>query len=296
MELTLLGTGGGPRPSPHRAPTAQSVRVGGRTIVVDAGNGVAQQMARAGLNPADLSDLLITHLHVDHAADLGMLPMAAWITGRTESMRVWGPPPTASSFWSLIDGYADDLVHRTASTGRPDFRSLVTAQDVATAGTVFEDADVRVSAALVNHPPFEVALAYRVDSADGSIAISGDTTPCDAMVDLARDVDGLVHEVVHPTALTQLAQGTNASTIKQHMVDSHTMLDHVGQVAQRAGARLLVLSHLIPHTGVSDEEWTAPVREHFDGDVLVGHDLDVVTLTGGTIDIQRAIRGNEVLS
>ena len=142
MELTLRGTGGGPRPSRHRFPTAQAIKVGERVIAVDAGNGVAQQMARAGLDTSALSDLFITHLHVDHAADLGNLPLTAWIDGRTEPMRVFGPEPTAASFWHLIDGYEDDLVHRTASTGRPDFRSMVTAHDVAEAGVVLADEGV----------------------------------------------------------------------------------------------------------------------------------------------------------
>lgn len=296
MELTLLGTGGGPRPSRHRFPTAQAIKVGECVIAVDAGNGVAQQMARAGLDTSALSDLFITHLHVDHAADLGNLPLTAWIDGRTEPMRVFGPEPTAASFWHLIDGYEDDLVHRTASTGRPDFRSMVTAHDVAEAGVVLADEGVTVTAAVVDHPPFAMPLAFRVDTAEGSVAISGDTAPCRAMSDLARDVDVLVHEVVHPAALEQLSSRTNAPTIVKHMTDSHTMLDQVGVVAAEAGAKLLVLSHLLPHAGVSDEEWLAPVREHFDGDVLVASDLDVVSIVDGAIEIRRSERVMEVLA
>lgn len=288
MDTILLGTGGGPRPTASRFPTSQAVVTGDRCIVVDAGNGVAQQMARAGLDVSELTDLLITHLHVDHAADLGVLPLSAWVAGRTAPIRVMGPPPTKESLDRLVSGYEEDLVHRIASTGRPDFRGLLRSRDIDVEGTIVEDDHVRISSALVNHPPFSHAFAYRVDTLEGSMVISGDTTPCSGLDRLAEGADVLIHEVVHPTALDELSRSTNASTIREHMRNSHTMLDEVGLIAARAGVKTLVLSHLIPHAGIPDDDWLAPVRAVFDGQVIVGRDLDRITVNYGSIILDRA--------
>lgn len=244
---------------------------------------MGQQMVRAGLNPAELTDLLITHLHIDHSADLGALPLTAWIAGRSSGIRVAGPPPVSRNFEDLIRGYSEDLVHRTASTGRPDFRTLVQTRDIAEAGVFYEDDDVRLSAAMVNHPPFTHALAFRIDTEDGSIVVSGDTTPCEGLVELARGATVLVHEVVHPKALDELAAGTNAPKIRQHMTDSHTMIGDVAAIAEEAGVDTLVLSHLIPHQGVSDEQWLAAVGNGFSGTTIVGHDLDRLHISKGIV-------------
>lgn len=294
MELTLLGTGGGPRPSSSRFPSSQAITIGDRCIVIDAGNGVGQQMVRAGLNPDQMSDLLITHLHVDHCADLGVLPITAWVCGRSETMRIVGPPPTAKNLADLIDGYGEDLIHRTASTGRPDFRQLVQVRDIYSAGVFYEDDDVRLSAALVNHPPFTHALAFRIDTAEGSVVISGDTTPCPALIELARGATVLVNEVVHPTALDLLAAGSNASTIRKHMTDSHTMIEQVGVVAQEAGVGTLVLSHLLPHEGLSDEQWLTAMGDTFSGTTIVGKDLDRLLISSGEAQLFREKEGSYV--
>lgn len=273
MKIVLLGTGGGPRPTSTRFPTSQAILVDGKLIVVDCGNGVTKQLVHAGLSPRDLDTLLVTHHHVDHSADLGYLPLASWIEGRTEEINIYGPPPTVGSFEAILAGYSDDIEKRTASTGRPPFRPLVKAHDIGTPGEVIIDGDLQISCAFVDHPPFEIALGFRIDHEGKSVVISGDTAPCESLIDLARDANVLIHEVVHPSAMAQLEEGTNASAIATHMKKNHTMLEDVGDIAQRAGVETLVLSHLVPHNGVSTEEWTQPVAETFNGKIIVGEDL-----------------------
>jgi ribonuclease BN (tRNA processing enzyme) len=63
--LILLGTGGGPTPKRHRAATAQAVTVEGATYVIDCGNGVARQLAMAGVGFDSIRSVAITHHHSD---------------------------------------------------------------------------------------------------------------------------------------------------------------------------------------------------------------------------------------
>ena len=60
-----------------------------------------------------------------------------------------------------------------------------------------QDDNVKVAAALVNHPPVKPAFAYRFDFHDRSIAFSGDTTPVESVAQLAKGADVLVHEAMY---------------------------------------------------------------------------------------------------
>ena len=69
LTVTLLGTGG-PIPDPNRAGPATLVSAGSEQHLVDAGRGVLMRLAAAGSGPAQLSAVLLTHLHSDHITDL----------------------------------------------------------------------------------------------------------------------------------------------------------------------------------------------------------------------------------
>ncbi len=93
-----------------------------------------------------------------------------------------------------------------------------------------EDDRVKVTAALVKHPPVEPSFAYRFDTADRSIVISGDTARrqagqgwCDDLLRLSRGADVLVHEALYPPAIARLARSVgNASRLVEHVLASHT--------------------------------------------------------------------------
>lgn len=249
------------------------IEIDGRLIVVDCGNGVVRQLVAAGLNPRDAFDVLITHHHIDHNADVAYLPMISWVEGRSDPLSIYGPVRTIDSMDALLKGFAEDLENRAKSSGRPAFRPMLRVNDIADPGMLLDKAGVKISCAIVDHLPFDIALGYRIDSAEGSVVVSGDTAPSENLVRLARGADVLVHEVVHPDGVEPAARDTNARTIRAHLNRNHTLLGDVGGIAARAGVKRLVLSHIFPHEGIREEEWIAPVREHFDGEVILGVDL-----------------------
>jgi len=91
--LILLGTGGGPRPRKENSAAAQVVVCNGAAYVVDCGDGVARQLAFAGVPLAALRHIFITHQHSDHNADYGNLIWLAWASGLSTRVDTWGPPP-----------------------------------------------------------------------------------------------------------------------------------------------------------------------------------------------------------
>lgn len=271
--LVLLGTAGGPTPKLHRSAPAQAVCVGDRTYVVDAGNGVARQMRRAGIPFPTLRTVHITHHHSDHVADLGTLLWLAWGADLDTPVDIFGPPPLTSMLTAFFEFSRNDIETRVVDEGRSDLRDLVTPHEVTGPAVVFEDDRVRITAAPVEHPPM-LAYAYRVDTDDRSYVISGDTRPCAGLVSLATGADVLVHEVIHLPSLDFTLGQTTGSRLREHLVDSHTSVDHVGKIAEDAGVGTLVLSHLVPSDApISAEEWTTAARQGFSGRVILGEDL-----------------------
>ncbi len=140
---------------------------------------------------------------------------------------------------------------------------------------VWTDDDVTVTATLVDHHPTAPAFAFRFDTPDGSITLSGDTAVSENLIDLARDTDYLVHEVIDPEFVDRVAATLppeTAGPTREHLLAAHTTIEQVGRdVAERAGARNLVLSHLVP--GTNPRSRWAQARRGYSGRLIVGEDL-----------------------
>ena len=274
--LILLGTSGGPTPKANRAGCAQVIVVNDHAYVVDCGNGVARQMILAKLKLATIRNVFLTHHHSDHNADYGNLLLLAWATDLNQRVDAYGPPPLKDMTRLFLELNDYDIRIRMLDEGRPPLQALIFPHEFSAGGLVMQDENVKVSAALVDHPPVEPAFAYRFDCPDRSIVVSGDTRPSENLIDLARGADILVHEVMHlPSIDALLATEPNAKTLRQHLVASHTTTEQVGRVATEAGVKTLVLSHLVPggYPFLTDEFWYDAVRPHFSGNLIVGRDL-----------------------
>lgn len=275
--LVLLGTAGGPRPRVTRSAPAQAIVVGDTVYVVDCGNGVARQLVLANLPLRAVRHIFITHHHSDHNADYGNLILLAWAAGLRTPLDSWGPPPLARMTDLFFEMNATDIRTRIADERRVPLRPLVRAHEVDGGGQVMQDGNVRVTAALVHHPPIVPAFAYRFDAADRSIVISGDTTPSDTLVALARHADVLVHEALFDAAAVDrlVASVPNASDLRRSILSHHTTAEDAGRVAAEAQVGTLVLSHLIPAEDptVTEAMWSDAARKHFGGRVVVGKDL-----------------------
>ena len=274
--LILLGTGGGPRPRASSSGSAQVIVVGDQAYVVDCGDGVARQLVLAGVSLSGIRHVFITHQHSDHNADYGNLLLLAWTAGLRTRVDTWGPPPLADITRLFFEMNEYDIKTRIVDEGRVPIAPLVHVHEVRQAGPVVEDEHVRVTSALVHHPLVEPALAYRFDGPDRSIVISGDTAFSENLIGLARGADVLVHEAMYGPAIDRLAARVpQAANLRRHLMASHTLAEDAGRVAQAAGVKLLVLSHLVPadEPAITESEWIAAARTQFQGPIILGRDL-----------------------
>ena len=273
--LVLLGTAGGPTPKAKSSAPAQAIVVGDRIYLVDCGDGVARQLALAKLPVRQVRAVFITHQHSDHNAGYGPLFLLGWVAGLDAPVDTYGPPPLADMTAKLLEAYRYDVELRMADEGRQALAPLIRPHEITGPGEVFKDDRVRVTAALNDHPPIRHSFAYRIDSSDRSIVISGDTKYSDNVVKLAKGADVLVHEVVS-REFWDRPDAPQPREVVRHILASHTDVVDVGRVAAAAEVKTLVLSHFVPTEGPgtpTEEEWLAGARRHFKGRILIGRDL-----------------------
>ena len=282
-KLVLLGTAAGPLPGRPRCMTSHVMLSNGAAYVLDCGLGVTDQYARTGIPFSALKSIFITHHHADHNIEYGPLLIVGWIQGMHADVRAFGPPPLKQMTEDLMRAY-----RQTIDFWAEDFRMTplgsVGVQELAAGGPVTQDDNVKVSAVIVEHPPVKPALAYRFDFKDRSIAFSGDTAASEAVVKIAKGADVLVHEVMYVPAVEkyikeQIAKGrpVKYEAFMAHMKADHTPVEEVGRIAQEAGVKTLVLSHLTPAIdSISDTTWREGAATHFKGDIVVGKDLMVL--------------------
>ena len=156
--------------------------VDGRPYLVDTPNGVAGQLAKAGVSLPTLTQIFITHNHSDHVIDAGTLMVLAWGAGLRTPVTLHGPPPLQDILRHSLAASRFDIVARMREEGRPALAPLVHVREFTRGGLVYEDLRVKVTSTLVNHYTVKPAFAYRFDTAARSIVISGDTTYSPALV------------------------------------------------------------------------------------------------------------------
>ena len=275
--IVLLGTKGGPRVGEAgRSNPATLLLINNVPYLVDCGYGVTKQLISANVALDRLRYIFITHHHSDHNIEFGTLIYNTWITGLPAQIDAYGPPGLKKMAKQFFDYQKFDIDIRIVDEGRTDPRKLIATHEISKPGVVMTNDDVKVSMCVVRHPPIKQAYAYRFDAKDRSVVISGDTAYAPELAEFAKGADVLVHEVMYlPGIEALLKRLPNAKRLREHLMAAHTLPEDVGKIAAQAGVKTLVLTHFVPgdDASITDEQWSADVRKHFKGEIIVGKDL-----------------------
>ena len=273
IEITLLGTGS-PLPSPDRAGPATLVRAGGKTFLFDTGRAVGLRLSASGVMAPQLTAVLMTHLHSDHITDLNDVITGRWVMSPAPNpLPIVGPVGTAGLVDAILAMLGPDIGYRLAHHEDLDEGP---APEVAesTGGVVFDEDGVRIAAAATNHRPVEPTLGYRIEHDGRAVVIGGDGVPCAGLDQLCAGADAYVQTVLREDLARQVPFQRFLD-----IIDYHSTVRQAGETAQRAGVRTLVLTHQVPTpTPGSDDEWIALAAEAFEGEIVMGNDLTVVTV------------------
>ncbi|MBN2321158.1 MAG: MBL fold metallo-hydrolase [Acidobacteria bacterium] len=268
MELILLGTGY-PYPSADRAGPSCAVVVGGRVFIVDAGRGAVMRLAATGISWDSIQSVFITHLHSDHIDGLPDLFHSTWQFGSGRPFNLYGPKGIRKVADGILQFYESDIhIRRDLTEKLPSEGAEIIARALKE-GTVLNMPDaVRITAFAVNHHPVEPAFGFRFDAGPNSIVITGDTRPNPNLDRFARNADILVHEAYVNGNATSPGDESHPWTI----YDYHSSAREAGETAEKANAKILVLTHLIPGNA-PEKIFLEEAGKAFRGKIIVGRDL-----------------------
>jgi ribonuclease Z len=297
LHVGLCGAGS-PLPDPERSGPCVFVVAGERLFVVDAGSGSSRVLARMRVPQGAIEAILLTHLHSDHIDGLGELEMQRWANGGHDTpVPVLGPEGVEDVVAGIDLAYRASRGYRVAHHGadvvppggagavaRP-FESPRDGESV----TLIDDGGLLVRAFRVDHAPVDPAVGYRFDYAGRSVAISGDTKKSTNVVRFAHGVDLLVHEALSTrlvgvlTDAAERAGRPRLEKITRDIVDYHTTPVEAAEVAQAAGARHLLLDHIVPPLplGAMEPVFLEGVHDAYEGPVTLGRDGTFVRMDAG---------------
>lgn len=316
--VTLTGTAGGPQqPFNGLASAGTLVRYGedgndcgAVKLQFDAGRGTTMRLSQVGVGTEQLNAVFFTHMHNDHTEGFGDLVQSRWAFHGTGpkidavcSSDVVSPQGFTVSCRKFVTHVADAFIQsgeiaqrhsevkdRTAG-GPSELINTITFEPKDEPQTVWSSGDVKVSAIRSTHMPGHVS--YRVDTPAGSVVIGGDAvndvlapprnwSTSDQVERLAKGADIIVHSAIHPI----MGPG-NGSNMFPYAYYRQTTVPDLSAMAQRAGAKYLMLTHLIPPIGAKQQypfkvpgnpltemDYKNAVQDGgFTGKVIVGTDL-----------------------
>jgi ribonuclease BN (tRNA processing enzyme) len=270
--VVLLGTGT-PRPDPKASGPATAIVVGKQVFLIDTGPGVERQLSAAHLPIDGVTALFVTHLHSDHTLGYPDLIFTSWVMGRKTALQAYGPHGLQNMTDHLIAAFAEDIKIRTEGLEHETPNGYKVSVHEIGPGIVYDSLGVRVKAIRVPHGNWSEAFAFRFDTPYRSVIVSGDTRYNEGLIEPARGIDVLVHEVYSASRLKPEARPGGEDWPK-YMREFHTSDIELGALAARIQPKLLILSHVI-RMGAPDDELLAGIRAGgFTGRVVVGHDLE----------------------
>jgi ribonuclease Z len=250
--VVFLGTGGALNPERYQA--ALLVEWGSRRALLDTGGGLGlvRRLLAAQLDPTTVGHVFLSHRHLDHIGGLEPLLLTmsfhAFRAGTNPApVRLYALPGSAVAIRATLaaaDGAGERRLAGYLSWVTPNPGERV----------AFDDGSGLTLAAVDHLPVGGEAAGCVVDVGGARVVYSGDTRPCEALIEAARGADLLIHEV----------GGLDAREATVHQV-GHSTAGDAGRVAARAGVRALALFHLPAAMWVAPADLLAEARRHAPG-------------------------------
>jgi len=246
MEIIFLGTGVAV-PQRGRVQSGVLVKLEEKPLLIDCGSGVLCRFPETSVSHTEVDTVLLSHLHLDHVADLVCLLKANWLRGKT-AMRVYGPEGTEDWFSKLIGAY--EYLQDEVDV---NITEILPGKEFTPEGF---DCEISCTAGVHSVP----TLAYRVTAEDGEFVYSGDTEPCREIMDLAAEADLLIHECSFPPG-TKVTNHSTPSSLAELLEEYKS---EIGSIC---------LTHFYPDMRGHEREAIYRLKGYFDGEVILAEDL-----------------------
>lgn len=296
MRISFLGTWYTPRP--NQACNSIFVELGnGDAFVFDCGSGVVSRYVAMGVTYSRMDKIFLTHLHGDHMSDLVTIYCFGPSSDRKSPLHVWGPTGDTENEGTAF--FCQKLLELT-KWHRESFSFLptgyteggdgydLTAHELPymdNPGLAYDNNGVTITHFPAIHAR-NGSISYKLEWNGLSMVFTGDTKPNNFVLEHAKGVDVLIHEMTTPpevwtTKQTGLTEGETydylLSLNKEVIENSHTVQRAFGYVLSQTNPRLAVATHF-----PNDPDLVGPamddIRDFYRGPVIIAQDLLVLTL------------------
>ena len=249
MKLIILGAGTC-IPMPYMASPSLAMMIKDRTVLFDMGPGTMRQLSRIGIKPDKIDQIFISHFHPDHTADLIHFLFATRNPPNLENRKpfiIAGPVGFKDFLKKLKKAYGNwlDIPSELMEIDELDIDKQEKRH--------YRDFDIITQP--IGHTPH--SLAYRIEDQHGkNFVYTGDTDPCDEVVEIAEGCDLLI---------------TECSSPESEGMGGHLTPSQAGRIATLSGIKKLVLIHFYPE--VLETDIAGDCRKTYKGELILGRDL-----------------------
>jgi len=270
LEVVVLGSGG-PRAFGRAASSFMVIVEGRPRILVDAGPGAFVRIGELDLDLENVDTVLLTHLHIDHSADLASFFNARALTSDGPIVyRIFGPDgeglfPKTSRFVDLLVGGSGAFAYQKTFGAQESFtvRDLPINLNSPQTKIVDENSGLVVEEIATHHGDCP-SVAYRISYRGVIVVFSGDmdASALPNLVQLAKNADLLIFNcaVLDPPGSPS------------QLYDLHTPPKKIGEAARQSGVKHLLLSHLAPDVEGQQPAVRQSIRASFAGPVAFATD------------------------
>jgi ribonuclease Z len=216
------------------------------TVLIDCGGSPLQKLQLAGIDPAQLGYLILTHRHPDHIYGFPILMLGLWLLGQPHPLQVLAEPETLQTAQALLQLFRPD---EWPGFVWPAYRPVHLNDE----SVVLDLPDLLFTACPTEHTVPSMAVKVTDKSTGRTVVYSSDTTPCQSLMRLARGADTLIHEAAGQFGV-------------------HSTAAEAGQTAARAGVGELYLIHY-PVLDADLSALLADAQKEFTGPVELARDF-----------------------
>lgn len=294
IRVTVLGSGD-PFVKIGQASASILIEVGNEQkdmFFFDIGGGAMANFNALELPVTSANKVFLTHLHTDHIGDMPTFVWGSAKAGRRDPVEVWGPASDNEKYGTkhftdhLQEAFTWDTQSMSGHPGQTGTEIITTEVPYDKTKVIYERNGVTITSFPVIHIHFG-AVGYKLEYAGRSIVFTGDTRPCDTVVEAAKGVDLLIHETF-PSVETYAQKASVPPEFADKIVNGvHTSPTMAGKVFSLAGARMSVMWHF-----AVDHDTVGPaykeMREQYDGPVTIAQDLTTFNITKEAIVTRQA--------
>lgn len=257
-KIIFLGTAGAVASAQRDNTSLLFMDDSGEKFLIDCPGSPVTKLAKLGFDYREISNLILTHTHVDHIYGVPSLLHSQYRLGN--KVNIFATQECLLLIRELIS------FHRLEDPKKFPEVSFQTIPADKDTFLFFQREKTLLSSFPVKHTPDSIGLKIYLKDPPLTCVYSGDTAFSRTIVEEAKDADYLIHDCACP------------SRFAKELEEMHTSALALGEIAEKAQVKTLVPIHFLTEIEFKMEEIENEIRKNFSGNLIIPSDFDSLEL------------------